>query len=62
MLESILKKLQCSSIDEFFEKEKQILKKYSGSEIERKNPLTLLSDEEMDFFEEQILPKYKMTI
>lgn len=58
MLENILKKLQCSSISEFFEKEKQIIDKYSGMEIERKNPLTLLSDEEMDYFEEHILPNY----
>ena len=48
MLENILKKLQCSSISD----------KYSGMEIERKNPLTLLSDEEMDYFEEHILPNY----
>lgn len=58
MLESILKKLQCSSISEFFEKEKQIIEKYSGMEIERMNPLTLLNDEEMDYFEEHILPSY----
>ena len=31
-------------------------------EIERKNPLTLLNDEEMDYFEEYILPRYSSVV
>lgn len=58
MLETILKKLQVSSINEFFENENRILKKYKGMEIERENPLTRLNKEEMDFFESFILPQY----
>lgn len=56
MLEQILKKLNCSTIEEFFEQEKIILDKYSGMSIERENPLVKLSDEEMDYFESEILP------
>lgn len=56
MLEQILKKLQCSSVEEFFEKEKAIIEKYAGMEIERRSPLKNLSEEEMDYFEAVILP------
>lgn len=58
MLERILQKLQCSSIEEFWEKEKVILKKYADYEIERISPLTKLDKDEMDYFETFILPQY----
>ena len=60
MLERILEKLNCSSIEEFILSEKRILDQYSGMSIERENPLLRLSDDEMDFFEAFILPKYSM--
>lgn len=56
MLSQILKKLHCKSIEEFFEKERRIWEKYKGMEIERRNPLLDLSDEEMEYFEAVILP------
>lgn len=56
MLEGILKKLQCSSIEEFFEREKEFWNRYRGLEIERDSPYAVLTDEELDYFENNILP------
>ena len=49
MLDQILKKLNTSSVEKFFEQENEILKKYDGMEIERENPLSVLSYEELYF-------------
>ena len=59
MLERILEKLHCTTIEEFFEREKKILEKFSGMEIERRSPLLDLTDEEMAYFETEILPSLK---
>ena len=56
MLEQILRKLGCKTLDEFFENEKRLLEKYAGMEIERKNPLLRLSDEELDYWGNVVLP------
>ena len=36
-------------MEKFFEQENEILKKYDGMEIERENPLSVLSYEELYF-------------
>lgn len=55
MLERILEKLHCSSINEFFENEKRVWESLRGLEAERENPLLQLTEEEMEYFEKEIL-------
>ena len=55
MLDSILEKLQCASIEDFFAKEKEIWNRFAGLEIERESPLACLSDEELDFLEAYLM-------
>lgn len=54
MLESILKKLGVSSVQEFLEREKEIAKRYKGMEIERVNPFSVLTREEKHFFQDYV--------
>lgn len=58
MLEKILEKLHCSSIEEFHDKEMRLWENLKGMEVERENPLLRLTEEEMDFFEKEILPQF----
>lgn len=51
MLQTIFGKLGVSSMDEFWENEKRITNEFvsKGLNVERKNPLMQLTEEEMDF-------------
>lgn len=52
MLSEILKKLGFNTMDEFWENERRIMEEYKGMGIERRSPLMKLSDEELDFLQD----------
>jgi len=56
MLEKILKKLNCSSMEEYFEKEDRKRKRFPGMEVDWESPLLQLSDEEFEYLEKYVMP------
>lgn len=63
MLETICKKLNVNSIEEYLQKRDAFFEKYKGLEIEYSSPLLALSFEELDFFKDYVdrLTKQKVT-
>lgn len=56
MLEQILKKLNCSSMEEYFEREDKKRKQFPGMEVDWESPLRQLSDEELEYLGEFVMP------
>lgn len=54
MLEIILKKLGFDSVEEFFNSEKKYIDDCNGMEVDRPNPLSVLTFDEIDFFQEYV--------
>ena len=56
MLEQILKKLGCKTVEEIFEREELKQDQFAGTDADWNNPFLQLTDEEIDYFEHYILP------
>lgn len=55
MLDGILKKLGVSSLEEFFKREDEFLKRFDGLEIEYESSLSKLTIQELDFVDDYIV-------
>lgn len=54
MIETILQKLNFDSMEAYIESEKKFTKEHEGKHVARKNPLLVLTIDEIDYFRQYI--------